>query len=302
MTFKAGYLALIGRPNVGKSTLLNKLLDFKLAITSPRPQTTRHRLMGIMNDRTFQIILLDTPGILEQTKYMLHQAMRRQTERAIADADVLGYMVDTAPGRMLSAQTVEEEIAVIRRMNTADKPVVLIINKVDLVDKPGLLPLIDLYRKRYPFRAFLPVSALQGDGLSGLLRELVALLPEHPPFYDPDTLTDRPEKFFVAELIREQIFLHFGAEIPYSTGVLIEEFTERENRKTYIRAVIFTERDSQKGILIGRKGTALVQIGARARTKIEQFLQRAVFLELLVKVRKNWRRDDLQLKRLGYTE
>jgi GTP-binding protein Era len=296
--FKAGYLALIGRPNVGKSTLMNKLLDYKLSITSPRPQTTRRRLMGIMNGSSYQLIFLDTPGILDQSKYELHQVMLRQIQLAISDADALVYMIEAVPGNLLAT----EEVEIIKRMNPAQKPVLLIINKIDLVKKTELLPLLEFYDKQYPFSSLIPVSALQGDGLANLLTEFLAVLPRHAPYYDSDALTDKPEKFFVAELIREQIFLHFGAEIPYCTEVVIEEFKEREGRKDYIRAMIFTERDSQKAILIGKKGSALGKIGAQARLEIEKFLQREVYLELRVKVRKNWRRDDIQLKRFGYSE
>jgi GTPase len=301
-SFKAGYLALIGRPNVGKSTLMNKLLDFKLSITSPRPQTTRRRILGIMNDPSFQIIFLDTPGILEQFKYKLQQAMLRQIQSAIADADALVYMVEAIVDSTAAEQLINEEIVIIKKMNTTNRPVLLTINKVDLINKLDLLPLINLYHQKYPFHSLIPVSALQGDGMKDLIKELLTVLPVHPAYYDPDTLTDQPEKFFVAELIREQIFLHFGAEIPYCTEVVIEEFKERENRKDYIRAIIYTERDSQKAILIGKKGEALGKIGTKARKEIEKFLQRDIFLELYVKVQKNWRRDESQLKRLGYME
>jgi GTP-binding protein Era len=301
-SFKAGYLALIGRPNVGKSTLMNKLLDYKLAITSPRPQTTRRRIMGIMNNASYQIIFLDTPGILEQSKYELHQIMLRNIQLAVADADALAYLVDVLPVIAGSAQEVATEIAIINKMNPAKKPVLLILNKIDLVKKTDLLPLLDLYRKQYDFHSLIPVSALKGEGLPDLLDEFLAVLPWHPPYYDTDTLTEHPEKFFVAELIREQIFSHFGAEIPYSTEVVIEEFKERENRKDYIRAVIFAERDSQKAILIGKKGSALGKIGTQARQEIEKFLQREIYLELRVKVCKNWRQDKVQLRRFGYRE
>jgi GTP-binding protein Era len=300
--FKAGYLALIGRPNVGKSTLMNKLLDYKLSITSPRPQTTRRRLMGIMNSTSYQIMFLDTPGILEESKYELQQVMLHQIQLAITDADALVYMVDAFSGGMPPDQLVAAEVEIIKKMNPARKPVLLIINKIDLGKKPDLLPLLDLYNRLYPFQALIPVSALSGDGLNHLLKEFLAVLPWHPPYYDADTLTDQPEKFFVAELIREQVFLHFGAEIPYCTEVVIEEFKEREGRKDYIRAVIFTERDSQKAILIGKKGSALGKIGLRARGEIEKFLQREIYLELRIKVRKNWRRDKVQLKQFGYGE
>ena len=299
-SFKAGYLALIGRPNVGKSTLLNKLLDYKLSIISPRPQTTRRRLMGIANSDSYQIIFLDTPGILDEIRYELHHVMLQQVHLAIADADALVYIVDTENRSSLSDLRVEEDISIIKKMNAVQKPVLLVINKIDLCAKPDLLPLMDRYHQQYPFQSLIPVSALKGDGMNDLITEFLNLLPLHPPYYDPDMLTDQPEKFFVAELIREQIFLHFGAEIPYCTEVVVEEFKERAAGKDYIRADIFTERESQKAILIGKKGDALGKIGMWARREIEKFLQREVYLELRIKVRKNWRRDEVQIKRFGY--
>jgi GTP-binding protein Era len=299
-SFKSGYLALIGRPNVGKSTLLNKLLDYKLSIISPRPQTTRRRLMGIANGPAYQIIFLDTPGILEEVKYELHHAMQQQVQLAIADADALVYIVEAETWSSFSEARVEEEISIIKKINTALKPVLLVLNKIDLCIKAELLPWMDRYHHQYPFRSLIPVSALKGDGMNDLITEFLSVLPEHPPYYDPDMLTDQPEKYFVAELIREQIFLQFGAEIPYCTEVVIEEFKERGTNKDYIRADIFIERDSQKAILIGKKGSALGKIGTLARKEIEKFLQREVFLELRIKVRKNWRRDEVQVKRFGY--
>jgi GTP-binding protein Era len=301
-SFKAGYLALIGQPNVGKSTLLNRLLDYKLSIISPRPQTTRRRLIGIMTDEFYQIIFIDTPGILQQVKYELHRVMSRQVQLAVADADALVYMIEAVPGDYQTPLAEEDEIAIIKKINPHRKPVILVLNKIDLVNKSGLLPLMDRFRQMYPFDSLIPISALTGDGIANLLKEFLNVLPMHPPYYEADTLTDQPEKFFVAELIREQIFLLFGAEIPYCSEVMIEEFTEREKGKDYIRATIFVERDSQKAILIGKKGAALGKIGTAARKQIERFLQKDVFLDLRVKVRTNWRRDGVQLKRFGYTE
>jgi GTP-binding protein Era len=195
---------------------------------------------------------------------------------------------------------VEEEILIIKKINIAQKPVLLVINKIDQCIKADLLPLMDQYHHQYPFHSLIPVSALKGDGMNNLIAEFISVIPEHPPYYDPEMLTDQPEKFFVAELIREQIFYQFGAEIPYCTEVVIQEFKERTAAKNYIRADIFIERDSQKAMLIGKKGSALARIGTLARKEIEKFLQKEVFLELRVKVRKNWRRDEKQLKRFGY--
>ncbi len=296
MNHRSGYIALTGRPNVGKSTLMNHLLDYKLSITSPKPQTTRRSVMGIMSDEDAQIIFLDTPGFIEP-KYNLQKAMLRQIQLAIQDADALVYMADE---RILGEGRISSEIADIRQLNQTGKPVILVINKIDLMPKDRLLPVIDACSAAYTFNSIIPVSAKKNDGLDILTAEMKKVLPLHQPYYDPEILTEYPERFFVAELIREQIFFYYKEEIPYSTEVQIAEFAEREGRKDYISAVIYVERDSQKGILIGHHGHALKEIGTRARKAIESFLDRPVFLELHVKVSKDWRRDDSKLRRFGY--
>jgi GTP-binding protein Era len=231
--FKAGYAAILGKPNVGKSTLLNQVLDFDLSIVTPKPQTTRKKVIGILNSETFQVIFIDTPGIIEP-RYSLQKIMMRYIRTAMEDADVLLYMVDAS------------------ETHPEDKPVILLINKIDLIQKDRILPLIETYKKIYPFKEIIPVSAIGKDGLDQTVQEVVRLLPQNPPYYPSDYVTDQHERFFVAEIIREKVFLRYGEEIPYSTHVDIEEFREREGRKDYIRATIYVEKNSQKGILIGR--------------------------------------------------
>jgi len=264
--FRAGYSAIIGKPNVGKSTLMNGLLDFKLSIISPRPQTTRRRVMGIINKPSYQIVFLDTPGLIDP-KYRLQKVLGTFIESSILDADILLYLVECKIDNAENRIIIEEEVQKLSEINPQKKPVILIINKIDLFSKNKLLPLIEHYSALYPFQNLIPVSALKKDGLSELEMELKQAMPLHPPFYDPDVLTEQPERFFVAEFIREQIFLHFQEEIPYSTEVQIEEFRERENAKDLIHAVIHVERDSQKGIIIGKKGSTIKNIGIQARSK-----------------------------------
>lgn len=297
--FKAGYVAIIGKPNVGKSTLMNRLLDFKLSIISPRPQTTRKRIIGIMNKPGVQIVFLDTPGLLIP-KYRLQKAFGRFIESSVYDADFLLHMVECKENESDLRLRINEDVEDINRINPQKKSVILVINKVDLYPKDILLPLLECYAGQYAYSKLIPVSALKKDGLGELEDELIQTLPLHPPFYDPDILTEQPERFFVSEFIREQLFRHFREEIPYSTEVQIEEFKEREGRKDLIRAIIYVERDSQKGIIIGNKGTTLKNIGIQARRVIEEFLGRGIYLELRVKVSKDWRKNENQIKKFGY--
>ncbi len=289
-SFHSGYVAIVGLPNAGKSTLVNRLLGRRLAITSAKPQTTRHRILGILNGPDYQALLLDTPGVL-QPAYRLQEHMNRQISLALDDADVLLLVVDaTEPG------SIDELLG-----RVSGRPALAVLNKVDAVDKPALLPLAAQLAARGCAQVFM-VSALRGDGTEELKEAVVAALPEGPPLYPCDMAADREERFFVAELVREAVFRRFGAEIPYSVTVGIEEFKERPGRKDYVRAVVYVERESQKPILIGKDGRALKKVGAAARRNIEQFLGRPVYLELWVKVAENWRRSDAFIRENIYPE
>jgi GTP-binding protein Era len=291
--FKCGYVALIGFPNVGKSTLLNRLVGEKLAITSPKPQTTRNRLLGIVNLPEAQFLFLDTPGVLDP-KGALNASLVSAALTALSEADVVVWLVEPRP----PAQNDQVLLPQLRRL---DRPLIVVINKSDSVAKPRLLPLISAYHEMFPTAPIIPLSALLGDGVPELVAEILKLLPASPPLYPPDQETDSTERFLVAELIRERVLHHTSEEIPHAVAVQVEEFDE--GRRPYlvkIRAVIFVERDSQKGILIGKQGSMLKAIGAEARGEIEALLGAKVFLELWVKVWKNWRKDPRALRALGY--
>ena len=295
--FRCGYVAIIGEPNVGKSTLMNGLLQQKISIVTPKPQTTRHKILGILSSTGYQVIFLDTPGIITP-RYALHEAMMHSAQSAIADADLLLFMIDAAhPRKAEDAGTVEA----FKVFGGIRKPIYLILNKVDLIGKEQLLPLIDSYSKAFRFKEIFPISALTLDGTAGLVRAVAGELPVHPPYYPLDIVSEQHQRFFTGEIIREKIFLKCQEEVPYSTTVDIVEFKERESGKWFISADIYVERDSQKGILIGKKGAMLKEIGALARRDIERFLDHPVFLELHVKVREKWRDDPQWLERLGYT-
>jgi GTP-binding protein Era len=291
--FKCGYVAIVGFPNVGKSTLLNRLVGEKLAITSPKPQTTRRRLLGIVNLPEAQLLFLDTPGVLDP-KGALNATLVAAALRALSEADVVVWLVEPRPPA-LDDQVLLPEL---RRLH---RPLIVVINKIDTVAKPRLLPLISVYHELFPAVPIIPLTALLGDGVAELVAEIVKLLPASPPLYPPDQETDSTERFLVAELIRERVLHHTSEEIPHAVAVQVEEFDE--GRRPYlvkIRAVIFVERDSQKGILIGKQGRMLKAIGAEARGGIEALLGAKVFLELWVKVWKNWRKDPRALRALGY--
>ncbi|HVN49691.1 MAG TPA: GTPase Era, partial [Bacteroidota bacterium] len=292
-THKAGYVAIVGEPNVGKSTLLNSILGQKLSIVTNKPQTTRQRVLGIYNEEHAQIVFLDTPGLL-QPKYRLHQEMVKHAEMALRDADIILVVTEISHGTELPPQVTDRLFSA-----NQEKPILLVINKVDTIYKPEILPVLDAFLKMNKFKEVIPLSALKNDNIDDLLETLVGYLPEHEPFYPKDILSEQPERFFVAEFIREKIFERYREEIPYSTAVEIREFKEREAGKSFISADIFVERDSQKGILIGKKGEALKEIGQEARVAIEAFIQRAVYLELHVKVRDSWRENEQMLRRFG---
>lgn len=292
---RAGFVCLYGRPNVGKSTLLNRLVGEKLAIVSPRPQTTRTRITGIRNVPDGQIVFVDTPGLTE-AKGPLDQLMVRTIQRSLEEVDLVCLLVpaDAAPGE------VDEEL--LKPLAAFRGPVFCCLNKADLMrPKSRLLPLLEAHQKRYPFREVLPISALDGTNCDRLLELAAAALPQHPPYFPPDVLTDQPETFFVAEVIREKIFRFTHQEIPYACAVRVEELAERSKpERLYIRASIFVEQDSQRGIVIGAGGAMLKRVGSAARRDLEAFFGIPVYLELKVEVRRNWRRDERALRELGF--
>ncbi len=290
---RVGYVALVGKPNVGKSTLANALLRFKLPIVTPKPQTTRHRVLGILSEPECQVILLDTPGLI-QPRYALQAAMMRAAERAIAEADVVVCLLDA------SAPVQEDDLDTIANLRARNKIVLIALNKIDLVPKASLLPVIAQLAQQFPEAEIIPISALQHHGLDELKQAILQRLPEGVPLYPEDQVTEHPERFFVAEIIREKIFERYGEEIPYATAVGIDEFKERPEGKDFISARIVVERPSQKAILIGKGGQALKALGKAARLEIEQFLGRPVFLKLWVAVREKWRSDDTLLREYGY--
>jgi GTP-binding protein Era len=292
---RAGYVAIVGEPNVGKSTLLNALLEQKLSIVSKRPQTTRQRVLGILSTDDSQIVFLDTPGLL-RPKYLLHEKMVLSARLALRDADIVLLLTEASRGTDLPP-AVESALGEV----DSSKKLILVINKLDTVDKAQVLPVIEHFSKSGRFADIVPISALRKENLPDLMRTIVQYLPVHPPFYPLDAVSEQPERFFAAELIREKIFELFREEVPYSTAVEIVEFKEREVKKTYINADIIVERESQKGMLIGKGGSALKKIGQRARVDIEEMIGHPVFLDLHVKVRENWRENEGLLKRLGYS-
>ena len=296
-TFRAGYCAIVGIPNAGKSTLLNALLGTKLSIISHKPQTTRKRVLGIHSTADSQIIFLDTPGIMPRPSTLHHKALLEEVRTSFNDADVI---LALAEANKSADRALPQEWAKYVEL-AAGKPIILGLSKIDLIkDKKELLPILAPYNSLPEFREIIPFSSTKKQNTDRLLSLITKFLPEGQPLYDTEQLSDQNERFFVAELIREGVFHRFRDEIPYSTEVVIEEFTEREAGKWYISAEILVERDSQKGIIIGDKGEALKALGASARREIEHFLGHSVFLELRVKTRDDWRNDKRALKSLGY--
>lgn len=295
--FRCGYTAIVGEPNVGKSTLMNQLVGQKISIVTAKPQTTRHKILGIYSTESAQMIFLDTPGML-MPKYLLHEHMMNAATSAIREADIAVLMIDCSKPDV--KKEADHDVA-FNALKKANKPVYLVLNKTDLVKKQEIAELIVLYSGKYEFKEIFPISAMKGEGTKELLASLVAELPIHPPLYPLDIVSEHPERFFVSEIIREKIFEQFREEIPYSTSVDIVQFKEQKGRKDLIEAEIYVERDSQKGILIGKQGKALKEIGELARKDIESFLGRPVFLQLHVKVREKWREDKNWLQRLGYS-
>ena len=294
--FRCGYVALIGAPNAGKSTLMNAMLGMKISIVTAKPQTTRRRVLGFHTAETHQVIFIDTPGLI-QPKYELQESMVNAAHAAIADADACCLLID-APRAIESGREIPDGLR--QLLQETGRPVIAVLNKVDLIpDKKQLLPLIERTAAAYSFEEVIPISALANDGVQELLASLEKLLPQGPPLYPPDMLSDQPERFFVSEIIREKIFEQFRQEVPYATDVYIVEYREEEDRD-YVAAEIIVERESQKRIIIGRGGAAIKSIGTAARYDIEEFLDRRVFLDLHVRIREGWRDSAAWVRRLGY--
>jgi GTP-binding protein Era len=290
---KVGYVAIVGKPNVGKSTLMNAIIRQKLAITSSKPQTTRNRIMGILSEDNYQVVFLDTPGIHEP-RVLLNEMMVKTARRVIRESDIIVLIIDVTNYYRDVDDLVIDEIKSVR------KPIILAINKIDMVQKKLILPIISECSHLYDFSTIIPISALLNDGLDRLMEVIVDYLPEGEFLYPEDVLTEHPERFFIAELIRETIFEELREEIPYSVAVAVEQFIHKGN-KIYIKANIFVEKQSQKGILIGKGGEKLKTIGKKSRKEIEQFLTHPVYLDLWVKVQKKWRAKSKNLSELGYS-
>ncbi|MDT0675594.1 GTPase Era [Autumnicola musiva] len=293
MAHKAGFVNIIGNPNVGKSTLMNAFVGERLSIITSKAQTTRHRILGIVNGEDFQVILSDTPGIIKPA-YQLQQSMMDFVKSAFEDADVLVYMVE------IGEQALKDE-AFFNKIIHAEIPVLLLLNKIDTSNQEQLEEQVQLWKEKVPNAEIYPISALQGFNVSEVFSRIIELLPEGPSFYPKDALTDKPERFFVNEIIREKILMHYKKEIPYSVEIDTQEFFEEEEI-IRMRSVIMVERETQKGIIIGHKGSALKRVGVEARKDLEKFFGKQVHVELYVKVNKNWRSNSSQLKRFGYSK
>lgn len=291
MAHKSGFVNIVGSPNVGKSTLMNHLVGEKVSIVTSKAQTTRHRILGIVNDEDYQIVFSDTPGVVNAA-YKLHEAMMDYVNTSLKDADVLLFITDTKENDLNHKETLEK----IQKLKV---PVICLINKIDLSDQAKVMDRMAYWQEKLPSALIYPVSALHGFNLEQVWEKILELVPESPAYYDKEELSDRPMRFFVSEIIREKIFLHCDKEIPYSSQVEIEEYKEEPNL-TRIRALIIVERDSQRGILIGKGGEMIKKIGRDARKEIEKFIDQKVFMETYVKVDKDWRSTDNKLKKYGY--
>jgi len=300
--FHSGFVSIIGRPNVGKSTLLNQILREKIAIISDKPQTTRNRILGVRNLPHAQIVLLDTPGI-HKPKYKLNDRMVNIALGTLEEVDLIFFMVEAtdagSTGR-IGPTIGSGDQYILERLKELETPVFLVLNKMDLIKKEKTIPLVEEYARRFKFAEIFPISALTGDNVDRLMEVAADRLPEGEPFFPPDVVTDQPMRFVATETIREKILQHTREEIPYSVAVVMEEFKEEPKKPVHIRALILVERDSQKGILIGKKGGMLKTVGTEARIELEALLGTKVFLELWVKVQKDWRQDENVLKELGY--
>ncbi|MBR6980014.1 MAG: GTPase Era [Prevotella sp.] len=291
MQHKAGFVNIVGNPNVGKSTLMNQLVGERISIATFKAQTTRHRIMGIVNTEDMQIVFSDTPGVLKPN-YKLQESMLAFSESALADADVLLYVTDVV-------ENPEKNTDFLDKVRMMKVPVLLLINKIDLTDQKGLNLVVEKWHTLLPEAEILPISALNKFGTDLILKRIKELLPDSPPYFDKDQLTDKPARFFVSEIIREKILLYYDKEIPYSVEVAVEQFKEEESI-IRISAVIYVERDSQKGIIIGHRGYALKKVSTEARKALERFFGKSIFLETFVKVDKGWRSSQKELDHFGY--
>ncbi|MDR1623698.1 MAG: GTPase Era [Tannerellaceae bacterium] len=288
---KSGFVNIVGNPNVGKSTLMNRLVGERISIITSKAQTTRHRIMGIVNTENMQIVYSDTPGVL-QPNYKLQESMLNFSESALGDADILLYVTDIV-------ETIDKHEGFLQKVRQVDCPVLLLINKIDLTHQAGLEKLVADWKEILPKAEIIPVSALANFNIDYVKQRVEALIPESPPYFEKDALTDKPARFFVTEIIREKILLYYQKEIPYAVETVVEQFKEEANL-IRVKALIIVERDSQKGIIIGPKGAALKKVGTMARKDIERFFNKKVFLEMFVKVEKDWRNRDNILKAFGY--
>lgn len=291
MAHKSGFVNIIGNPNVGKSTLMNQLVGERISIITSKSQTTRHRIMGIVSGEHFQIVYSDTPGVLKPS-YKMHEGMMGFVKTALKDADVILFIVDVFEEKF------NDEV-MLKTLQNTNVPVLMLLNKIDLVDQQRLEERVEHWNKILPNASILPISALHNFNVEVVFNKIIELLPEGEPFFDKDTLTDKPERFFVSEIVREKIFKNYKKEVPYSCEVVVESFKE-EPDIIRIRAEIIVARDSQKGIIIGHQGKQLKKVGTEARKDLEEFFQKKIFLELFVKVNKDWRDDENELKRYGY--
>lgn len=290
---KAGFVNIVGNPNVGKSTLMNLLVGEHISIATFKAQTTRHRIMGIVNTDDSQIVFSDTPGVLKPN-YKLQESMLAFSESALVDADVLLYMTDVI-------EKCDKNQEFLDKVSKLKVPVLVIINKIDLTDQENLVKLVEEWHDRLPQAEIIPISAANAFGVEPVLRRVKELLPESPPYFDKDQLTDKPARFFVSEVVREKILLHYDKEVPYSVEVAVEQFKENKTR-ILINCVIYVERESQKGILIGHEGQALKRVAIEARKDLEKFFGKKIFMEIFVKVDKDWRSSDRELRNFGYQQ
>lgn len=294
---RSGFVNIIGRPNAGKSTLMNALVGERMSIINRKPQTTRHRIIGILSDDEYQVIFSDTPGLIEDPRYKMQLSMNQAVATTFEDADLILFVAD-------ATEPYQEDDPLLKSLAAQKTPVFLLLNKIDCLEKEALLQLIAWWKDQLPLKELIPISALKGDNVDKLQELILQNLPEGPEYYPKDQLTDRPERFFVSEIIREKILDLYQQEIPYSVEVLVESFKEAETKqgKPIIRiaATIFVNRKTQKAILIGKGGQAIKKLGTEARKSLESWLENQVFLELFVKVSENWRDDESALKRFGY--